>query len=76
MLTMPNSTHSKRDLHIGGTGASAPAAVATMMEPWRRFAVRDALRGATRALHDNRLASLGLAALVGVTAGYLLSRRF
>ncbi len=80
MLTMPNSTHSKRDLHIGGTGATAPTAIATGVEPWQpRGRVHDAFhvfRGATRVLHENKLASLSLAALVGVTAGYLLSRRF
>ena len=81
MLTTRNTVNSKRDLHIGGTGAGASTALATMGAEWgeRTTAhelLRDAQRNARQLLRQNPLAVVGLAAALGVTAGYFLARRF
>ena len=76
MLTTRNANDSKRDLHIGGTGMSAPTALATMAQPWElRVVPRDAWRRANQMLRERPLSTVGLVALLGVTAGYFLSRR-
>jgi ElaB/YqjD/DUF883 family membrane-anchored ribosome-binding protein len=86
MMTSRNSAIAeKRDLHVGGLGASASAGLATMIEPlldpvanasepWLRKA-RDLARSADDAIHDNPWAAVGIVAFVGLVAGYLLSRR-
>jgi ElaB/YqjD/DUF883 family membrane-anchored ribosome-binding protein len=82
MMTSRNSAIAeKRDLHVGGLGASASAGLATMIEPlmdvrgpWLRK-VRDMAQSADDSLRDNPWAAVGLIALVGLAAGYLLSRR-
>jgi ElaB/YqjD/DUF883 family membrane-anchored ribosome-binding protein len=87
MMTSRNSAIAeKRDLHVGGLGPSASAGLATIIEPltdpmanaserWLRLA-RDAARRADDSIRDNPWAAVGVVALVGLAAGYLLSRRF
>ena len=85
MMTMPNSASEKRDLHVGGLGASAPVGLSTKLGPWEDEAMespqrllrrlRDAGRSANRLLADNPWAAVGLVACLGLAAGYLLSRR-
>jgi len=86
MMAARNSAFTeKKDLHFGGLGANAQAGLATMTDPrghdaiWpsRRFLrqAREALPSANGALRDNPWAALGLGAALGITVGYLLSRR-
>lgn len=80
MMTTRSTVNSKRDLHIGGTGAGAPAALATMGPRWAEHPTPlDVLRGAQRSgrqlLRRNPGAAVGLAAVIGVMAGYFLTRR-
>lgn len=82
MLTAhPNTVYQKRDLHVGGLGAGASGALASVTYPVRSAAdsyleqVKEAVRDADDYLHGNLWQSLAIAALVGLTAGYLLSRR-
>ena len=85
MAARNNHFTEKKDLHVGGLGASAQARFATMVDPQARDSIRPsrrfllqarhAVQGANRALRDNPLAALGLGAVVGMTVGYLLSRR-
>jgi hypothetical protein len=83
MMAARNSAFSeKRDLHIGGLGANGQAALA---DPWIDDAiessqpflrkVRDAVENANHALRENPWAAMGLVAALGLTVGYLLSRR-
>jgi ElaB/YqjD/DUF883 family membrane-anchored ribosome-binding protein len=81
MLTAhPSSVVQKRDLHVGGLGSSASGALAAVSErfsgghdAWLRSA-REAARDADDYLHRNPWAALAVVALVGVAAGYALSR--
>jgi ElaB/YqjD/DUF883 family membrane-anchored ribosome-binding protein len=82
MLTAhPNSVVQKRDLHVGGLGASASGALAAVADPLRDAAdswlerARDVAQDADDYLRNNPLAALAVAALVGLAAGYLLARR-
>jgi ElaB/YqjD/DUF883 family membrane-anchored ribosome-binding protein len=82
MLTAhPNSVFQKRDLHVGGLGASASGALAAVTEPlpaaadpWLERA-RDLAQEADDYVRANPWAVLGVVALVGLAAGYLLSQR-
>jgi ElaB/YqjD/DUF883 family membrane-anchored ribosome-binding protein len=81
MTTHPSSVVQKRDLHVGGLGASASGALAAVTDPvsgavdtWLRKA-RNAARDADDYVHDNPWAALAVVALVGLAAGYALSRR-
>jgi ElaB/YqjD/DUF883 family membrane-anchored ribosome-binding protein len=81
----------KKDLHVGGLGANAQARLATLADPRghdtlsRPFlqqareavqsAAREVVQNANYALRDNPWAALGLGAALGLTVGYLLSRR-
>jgi len=81
----------KKDLHVGGLGANAQARVATLADPRghdtlpRPFlqqvreavqsAAREVVQNANYALRDNLWAALGLGAALGLTVGYLISRR-
>jgi ElaB/YqjD/DUF883 family membrane-anchored ribosome-binding protein len=87
VITSPNSAIAeKRDLHVGGIGASsASAGLATMPKAsadsiadapdllMRK--IRDAVRSGGNTVRDNPWATLSVAALLGLTAGYFLSRR-
>jgi ElaB/YqjD/DUF883 family membrane-anchored ribosome-binding protein len=82
MLTSPNGTDAKRDLHVGGVGSDASAALASIVDPlsdasqnWVHKA-RNVARSADDFVHDNPWQALGVVAVLGVTLGYLLSRRF
>ena len=86
MMTSRNSAIAeKRDLHVGGLGATAPAGLTTIIEPpvaalldgsepWLNRA-RDVAQGADDYVHDNPWAAVGVVALIGAAAGYLLFRR-
>jgi hypothetical protein len=88
MLTAhPGSVVQKRDLHVGGLGVSASGALAAVTDPsfdatdswldtdaWLNKA-RDVVRDADDYVHDRPWSALAIVALVGLTAGYLLSRR-
>jgi ElaB/YqjD/DUF883 family membrane-anchored ribosome-binding protein len=75
----------KRDLHVGGIGRRSSAALSTMAEPLVDPIVdfsdqivrsaREVVRGADDYVHDNPWAAIGAVAVIGLTAGYLLSRR-
>jgi ElaB/YqjD/DUF883 family membrane-anchored ribosome-binding protein len=80
MLTAhPSSVAQKRDLHVGGLGANAGGALAAVTYPLLDSAdwidrTRDAARNADDYVRDSPRAALAVAALVGLTAGFLLSR--
>jgi len=81
LTTHPSSVVQKRDLHVGGLGSSASGALAAVTEPLRDAAdswlekARDVAQEADDFLRANPLAALAVAALAGLAAGYLLSRR-
>jgi ElaB/YqjD/DUF883 family membrane-anchored ribosome-binding protein len=86
MMAARNSAFTeKKDLHVGGLGANAQAGLGTMADlrggdairPSRRFLrqAREVVLSANGALRDNPWAALGLGAALGITVGYLLSRR-
>lgn len=77
----PSSVVQKRDLHVGGLGAGASGALAAVADPaaegmdsWVRR-VRDTVREADDFVHDQPYAALAVVGLLGLAAGYLLSRR-
>ena len=81
LTTHPSSVAQKRDLHVGGLGSSASGALAAVSdqvsgghESWLRSA-RDAARDADDYVHQNPWAALAVVALVGLAAGFVLSRR-
>ena len=75
----------KRDLHVGGLGANLQARLVTLADPRGRGAInssrpfsqqaREAVQNANYALRGNPWAALGLGAALGLTLGYLFSRR-
>lgn len=81
MLTAhPSSVDQKRDLHVGGLGSSATGALAAVTHPlldspeaWIDRA-RDAMHDADDFVRDRPWAALAVVALLGVAAGFLLSR--
>ena len=82
MLTAnPNSVFQKRDLHVGGTGASAGTTLAAVTEPPLDFAqsllkgARQAARDAEYYVKDNPWAALAAVALIGVAAGFVMARK-
>jgi ElaB/YqjD/DUF883 family membrane-anchored ribosome-binding protein len=81
LTTHPSSVVQKRDLHVGGLGSSASGALAAVTDPARDAAdswlvrARDVVRDADDYVHNNPWAALAVVALVGLTAGFLLSRR-
>jgi ElaB/YqjD/DUF883 family membrane-anchored ribosome-binding protein len=81
LTTHPSSVIQKRDLHVGGLGASASGALAAVADPIVDAAdswidrLRAAAIDADDYVHDNPWAALAVVALVGVAAGFLLSRR-
>ena len=82
MLTAhPSSVFQKRDLHVGGLGSSASGALAAVADPIVDAAdswvdkMRAVAIDADDYVHDSPWAALAVVALVGVAAGYLLSRR-
>jgi len=81
LTTHPSSVIQKRDLHVGGLGSSTSGALAAVADPIVDTAdswidrLRAAAIDADDYVHDNPWAALAVVALVGVAAGYLLSRR-
>ncbi len=80
LTTHPSSVVQKRDLHVGGLGASASGALAAVADPMMVVAdswvdrLRVAVSDADDYVHDNPWAALAVVALLGVAAGYLLSQ--
>jgi ElaB/YqjD/DUF883 family membrane-anchored ribosome-binding protein len=86
MIAARNSVFSeKKDLHVGGLGANARARFATLADPRGHDTIqlsrpflqqaREVAQNANYALRDNPWAALGLGAALGLTVGYLISRR-
>ena len=82
MLTAPTSSiEQKRDLHVGGLGVSASGALAAVTEPavdlvdsWLARA-RDTAQAADDYVRERPWSALAVVALLGLAAGFLLSRR-
>lgn len=81
LTTNPSSIVQKRDLHVGGLGASVSGALAAVTDPtndavesWVRRA-RNTVRDADDFVHDQPYAALAVIGLLGLAAGYLLARR-
>ena len=81
LTTHPSSVAQKRDLHVGGLGSSPAGALAAVADPMMDAAdswvdrVRGAVNDADDYVHNNPWAALAVVAVLGVAAGYLLSRR-
>ena len=81
LTTHPSSVAQKRDLHVGGLGASAAGALAAVADPMMDVSdswadrLRGAVNDADDYVHNNPWAALAVVALAGVAAGYLLARR-
>jgi ElaB/YqjD/DUF883 family membrane-anchored ribosome-binding protein len=81
MTSRNNAIAEKRDLHVGGVGSSASAGFAALIDPALDASepllqrVRDVAQSADDYVHDNPWAAIGVVALAGLAAGYLLSRR-
>jgi ElaB/YqjD/DUF883 family membrane-anchored ribosome-binding protein len=86
MLITTNGTGGKKDLHVGGldTASSAnlpSASLASMIDPlvdasenWVEKA-RDFVSSADDYVRNNPWQALGVMAILGVTLGFLMSRR-
>jgi ElaB/YqjD/DUF883 family membrane-anchored ribosome-binding protein len=81
MLASLNSATSKKDLHVGGLGATPSVTLASVIDPlmdasqnWVQKA-RDFVSTADEYVRDNPWQALGVVAMAGVTLGYFLSRR-
>jgi ElaB/YqjD/DUF883 family membrane-anchored ribosome-binding protein len=81
MLASLNSTNGKKDLHVGGLGEAPSASLAAVIDPlmdasenWVQKA-RDFVSSADDYVRNNPWQALGVVAMVGVTLGYVLSRR-
>jgi ElaB/YqjD/DUF883 family membrane-anchored ribosome-binding protein len=81
LTTSPSSIIQKRDLHVGGLGSSASGALAAVTDPmgdeadsWIRRA-RNAARDTNDFVQTKPWSALAIATLVGMAAGFLLSRR-
>jgi ElaB/YqjD/DUF883 family membrane-anchored ribosome-binding protein len=81
MTTSPSSVVQKRDLHIGGIGASASGALAAVTDPLNDAAdswlhrARIAAQDTDEYVRANPWVALAVVAAVGLAAGYLLARR-
>ncbi|MDB6086760.1 MAG: hypothetical protein JWN43_4641 [Gammaproteobacteria bacterium] len=83
MIASRNSTiAAKKDLHVGGLGASAPVGFTTRTDhrtgdryrqPLQK--ARVVLQSADTYVRDNFWTAVGLVGFLGLAAGYLLSRR-
>jgi ElaB/YqjD/DUF883 family membrane-anchored ribosome-binding protein len=83
MLTSPNGAAAKKDLHLGGLGAStggALASISSVIDPLvdasENFVqrARDFVGSADDYVRNNPWQALGVAAVLGATLGYFLSR--
>ena len=84
LTTHPSSVVQKRDLHVGGLGSSASGALAAVTDPVADLAdladswldrAWNAAQAAEDYVHEKPWAALAVAAMVGLAAGFLLSRR-
>ncbi len=85
MTSLNSAIAEKRDLHVGGLGIHRRAAAAPIVEDtvdsvtdaseYLLRKVRDVVRSTDGVVRDNPWTVAGVAALVGLTAGYFLSRR-
>jgi len=81
LTTPPSSVVQKRDLHVGGLGAGASGALAAVSDPVAHLAdtwlgrAQDMAQAADDFVREKPWAALAAAALVGLAAGLLLSRR-
>jgi ElaB/YqjD/DUF883 family membrane-anchored ribosome-binding protein len=81
MLASLNNTNGKKDLHVGGVGAAPSASLASVIDPlmdasenWVEKA-REFAATADDYVRNNPWQALAVMAMVGVTIGYVLSRR-
>jgi ElaB/YqjD/DUF883 family membrane-anchored ribosome-binding protein len=81
MLASLNSATAKKDLHVGGLGTPSASTLASVIDPlmdasenWVQKA-REFVSSADDYVRSNPWQALGVMAMVGVTLGYLLSRR-
>jgi ElaB/YqjD/DUF883 family membrane-anchored ribosome-binding protein len=80
LTTHPSSFDQKRDLHVGGLGASASGALAAVTEPATDLAdswlarARDTAQAADDYVRARPWSALAVVALVGLAAGFLLSQ--
>jgi len=81
MLASVNNTNGKKDLHVGGVGAVPSASLASVIDPlmnasenWVEKA-REFAATADDYVRNNPWQALAVMAMVGVTIGYVLSRR-
>ncbi len=86
MLITANGTGGKKDLHVGGLEAVPPgivqsASLASMIDPlvdasenWVEKA-REFVSSADDYVRNNPWQALGVMAILGVTLGFLMSRR-
>ena len=81
LTTHPSSVVQKRDLHVGGLGANASGALAAvtdtvedMADSWLDKA-RDTARDVDDYVRTQPWAALAVVGLLGLAAGYVLSRR-
>ena len=82
MMTNQNdAVAGKRDLHVGGLGARSSPGNAMVSEPPLDAAeqllrsVQKLFRSAEDYIHDNPWAAVGVVGVIGLAAGYFLSRR-
>jgi ElaB/YqjD/DUF883 family membrane-anchored ribosome-binding protein len=80
MLTSPNGSAAKKDLHIGGAAAAGANALSAVIDPlveasetWVRRA-RDFVTDADGYVRDNPWAAVGVSAMLGITLGFFLMR--
>jgi DUF883 C-terminal glycine zipper region len=86
MLVTTNGAGGKKDLHVGGfdavsSGSVPPATLASMIDPlvdasedWVEKA-REFVGSADDYVRNNPWQALGVMAILGVTLGFLMSRR-
>jgi ElaB/YqjD/DUF883 family membrane-anchored ribosome-binding protein len=81
MLASLNNAAAKKDLHVGGLGSTPSPTLASVIDPlmdasenWVQKA-RDFVSSADDYVRENPWQALGVMAMLGVTLGYLLSRR-
>ena len=81
IASLPNPGAQKRDLHVGGLGASGAAAPAALIDPmidtagsWAHRS-KVAARTAEGFVRTNPWTALAVTAIVSLAAGYLLSQR-
>lgn len=82
LIALPNSVEQKRDLHVGGLGAAGGSgALAAVAEPVADLAdswlagARETAQVVDDYVRERPWSALAVVALLGMAAGFLLSRR-